>query len=173
MAPPRLVSWCLFLLRLHISGGFLVPALHSLSSLGATDVAIRPARNSAEADGGTTASLPAGDDSAASGPGRSSGLTTFQEFVERRNLDAQRVVLDLRPGMDFRRRHLQGSTSIPIDELAPRLLELPPPFGQPVSIVGNEEVRDSTGELRTARRVMPHCCVPLRVDYVPTLNGDI
>lgn len=131
--------------------GFFVPAFHSLPSLGAADVATRPATASAEAEhvSGTTASLPGGDDSAASsGPGNSLGLTAFQEFVERRKSAAHRVVLDLRPGEEFRRWHLKGSTSIPIDQLAPRLLELPPPFGQPVSIVGNEEVRAAAGELR-------------------------
>ncbi|CAN0581191.1 unnamed protein product, partial [Ectocarpus sp. 12 AP-2014] len=43
----------------------------------------------------------------------------------RRKSGSRRVVLDLRPRADFRREHLEGSTSIPIDELEPRLLELP------------------------------------------------
>lgn len=70
----------------------------------------------------------------------SSVLSEFQEFVERRRSDARRVVLDLRPAEEFRREHLEGSTSMPVDELESRLLELPPPFAQPVSIVGNHEV---------------------------------
>lgn len=151
-ASSRLVSWCLllFLVQLQMSRGFVVPALHSPPSLGAAkDVVIRPATASAEAEhaGGTTAaSFPGGDDSAPSGRGPSSlGLTAFQEFVERRKSAAPRVLLDLRPREEFRRRHLKGSTSIPADELAPRLLELPPPFGQPVGIVGNEEVRTFCG----------------------------
>ncbi|CAN0419369.1 unnamed protein product [Ectocarpus sp. 12 AP-2014] len=69
----------------------------------------------------------------------------FQEFVGRRKSGSRRVVLDLRPRADFRREHLEGSTSIPIDELEPRLLELPPPFAQPVNIVGSQQ------ELRMAR----------------------
>lgn len=156
----RLVlSSCLLLLQLQVCRGFLVPALSSPPTLGAADIAIRPARVSveeAEHVGGTTASSSGHDDSAVSGPGPPLVLTAFQEFVERRKSGAQRVVLDLRPGEDFRWRHLQGSTSIPIDELAPRLLELPPPFGQPVSIVGTEEVRAFCGEscVHAAGRVM-------------------
>ncbi|CAB1121311.1 unnamed protein product [Ectocarpus sp. CCAP 1310/34] len=69
----------------------------------------------------------------------------FQEYVGRRKSGSRRVVLDLRPRADFRREHLEGSTSIPIDELEPRLLELPPPFAQPVNIVGSQQ------ELRMAR----------------------
>lgn len=36
--------------------------------------------------------------------------------------------------------HPVGATSIPVDELELRLLELPPPFALPVNIMGNEEV---------------------------------
>lgn len=64
----------------------------------------------------------------------------FQEFLGRRKSGSCRVVLDLRPRADFRREHLEGSTSIPVDELEPRLLELPPPFAQPVNIAGSRQV---------------------------------
>lgn len=67
-------------------------------------------------------------------------LSEFQEFVKRRQSGAAAVLLDLRPSYDFCRGHFVGATSIPADELEPRLLELPPPFGEPVSIVGNEKV---------------------------------
>lgn len=80
----------------------------------------------------------------------SSVRSEFQEFVERRKSGARRVMLDLRPAEDFRREHLKGSTSIPVDELEPRLLELPPPFAQPVSIVGNQEVRAQHVELMSS-----------------------
>lgn len=153
----RLMYWCLFLLQLQKSRGFLIPAPHSLPSFGAADVAIRPATASAEAElvcGIPTTPRLSGDDSAVSDPGPSLGLSAFQEFAERRKSGAHRVVLDLRPRVEFRLRHLKDSTSIPIDELPLRLLELPPPFAQPVSIVGNEEVRICAEELRTVRRVV-------------------
>lgn len=67
-------------------------------------------------------------------------LTEFQKFVKRPRSRATNVVIDLRPPADFCREHLVGATSIPANELEPRLLELPPPFAQPMSIVGNEEV---------------------------------
>lgn len=67
--------------------------------------------------------------------------TDFGKFVKRRQAELGRVVVDLRPSSDFRREHFVGATSIPADELEARLLELPPPFAQPLSIVGNEEVR--------------------------------
>lgn len=66
--------------------------------------------------------------------------TRFQRFVQYRKSHARRVVLDVRPTADFRVEHVVGSTSIPVDELRPRLLELPPPFDDAVSIVGNDEV---------------------------------
>ncbi|CAM9411663.1 unnamed protein product [Scytosiphon promiscuus] len=78
-------------------------------------------------------------------------LSEFQEFVERRRAGARKVVLDLRSSKDFRREHLEGSTSIPVDELEARLLELPPPFAQPVSIVGNQEERRAAGEFLTKK----------------------
>lgn len=139
-----IMSWCLFQLQLHMTRGFLAPAPHSLASLGAVDVATRATTVSTEAKRvpGAAVSSCGGDPA---GPGRSLSLASsaFQEFVERRKSGARRVVLDLRPGVEFRQRHLEGSTSIPVDELARRLLELPPPFGEPISIVGNDEVRDS------------------------------
>ncbi|CAN0343753.1 unnamed protein product, partial [Hapterophycus canaliculatus] len=90
---------------------------------------------------------------AGAGAGRASSsvLSEFQEFVERRKSGARRVFLDLRPAEDFRREHLEGSTSIPIDELEPRLLELPPPFAQPVSIVGNQQGRRLAREFLTKK----------------------
>lgn len=67
--------------------------------------------------------------------------TEFVKFVKRRKAAQGSVVLDLRPNTDFdRREHFVGATSIPADELAARLLELPPPFVQPLSIKGNDEV---------------------------------
>lgn len=139
----QLVFWCVLLLQLQACRGFFVPAPPSSPPpLGAADATVWPATASADAEnvsGTTTAGSPI-DDSVAFGPGTSSVSTAFQEFVERRKSGGHRVVLDLRPRVEFCRRHLQGSTSIPVDELAPRLLELPPPFGEPVSIVGSEEV---------------------------------
>eukprot|EP00752_Nemacystus_decipiens_P016445 g14701.t1 len=152
-ASSKLVSWCLLLLQLQASRGFLVPALQSSPSLDAADFSIRPATASAEAEhtSGNT-SLPGDDNPAAScAPGLSVGSTPFQKFVERRRSAAHRVVLDLRPAEEFRRRHLKGSTSIPVDELATRLLELPPPFGQPLSIVGNEEDRRAADDFLTQK----------------------
>lgn len=71
----------------------------------------------------------------------------FGKFVKRRQAELGRVVVDLRPSSDFQREHFVGATSIPAGELEARLLELPPPFGQPLIIVGNEEVRASWLEL--------------------------
>lgn len=151
-ASSRLLSWCLFLLRLQMSLGFLVPAPRSPVSARVVDAATRPATASAEAGHcSDTAALLSADESAISVTRCSVALSEgYLEFVERRKAGARRVVLDLRPGAKFRKRHIEGSTSIPIDELEPRLLELPPPFGQPVSIVGNEEVRISE-ELRDSK----------------------
>ncbi|CAM9310210.1 unnamed protein product [Discosporangium mesarthrocarpum] len=72
------------------------------------------------------------------GPGATSiEVTEFQVFMK--NREQVLPVLDLRQVDAFASGHLIGSTSIPIDELLPRLLELPPPFGLPVSTVGNAE----------------------------------
>lgn len=69
--------------------------------------------------------------------------TDFGKFVKRRQDGLGRVVVDLRPSSDFHREHFVGATSIPAGELESRLLELPPPFAEPLNIVGNEEVRAS------------------------------
>lgn len=68
--------------------------------------------------------------------------TEFRQFLERRREERarHRVVLDLRPGEDFRKEHLVGATSMPLPELEARMLELPPPYSVPVSIVGGDEV---------------------------------
>eukprot|EP00903_Cladosiphon_okamuranus_P009320 g8890.t2 len=173
------VSSCLFLLlQVPASRGFLVPALSSSPpTLGAADIAIRPAtavsaEDEAEHVHGTTASLSGHDDGAGSDPSPPLVLTAFQEFVERRRSGAQkRVVLDLRPPEEFRRRHLRGSTSIPIDELAPRLLELPPPFGQPVIIVGSEEDRRTAGKFLTQKGWQIDARIG--VDLVPVAGGSL
>lgn len=67
--------------------------------------------------------------------------TDFGKFVKRQQTELGRVVVDLRASADFHREHFVGATSIPAAELEARLLELPPPFAHPLSIVGNEEVR--------------------------------
>lgn len=66
--------------------------------------------------------------------------TDFQCFVRHRKSITSEVVLDLRSKSDFRTKHLLGSTSIPVDDLEPKLLELPPPFDGPVSLLGKQEV---------------------------------
>lgn len=68
--------------------------------------------------------------------------TEFQCFLgrQREGRANEHVVLDLRPIADFQREHLVGATSIPAVELEARMLELPPPFGCPVSVVGSDEV---------------------------------
>lgn len=70
-----------------------------------------------------------------------SATTEFQDFVLGRNVDVRRVVVDLRSREDFDRKHLVGATSIPADELEARLLELPPPFGEAISLAGDDKAR--------------------------------
>lgn len=147
----RLLSWCFWL---QTSCGFLFPATPSATRPPPFATSIPPiasaavaSKTDAEAGAGAVSGNTASktdDDSVAprtAVPAAAGVSSEFQDFVELRNSVTRRVVLDLRPGVDFRRRHLEGSTSIPMDELEPRLLELPPPFAQPVSIVGREEVR--------------------------------
>lgn len=102
------------------------------SPVTSTLLAPRTAEAEARCRGGT-------DDVARSAAGPN--LTEFQKFVKQRKSRGSRAILDLRPRADFFREHLVGATSIPVVELEPRLLELPPPFAQPVSIMGSKEVR--------------------------------
>ncbi|CBJ48498.1 Tellurite resistance methyltransferase, TehB, core [Ectocarpus siliculosus] len=156
---------CCFVVPPHPSGG--IPSIETSNSIRplpttATSytTVVAASRAGAEATSCTTAIVAgtAADDSiksqtrttpcagaAGASPDPFATRSEFQEFVGRRKSGSRRVVLDLRPRADFRREHLEGSTSIPVDELEPRLLELPPPFAQPVNIVGSQQ------ELRTAR----------------------
>lgn len=52
-----------------------------------------------------------------------------------RKTDREKVVLDVRNEEAFRRGHLPQSTWIPAAELETRLLELPPPFEDPLTLV--------------------------------------
>lgn len=76
--------------------------------------------------------------------GVASSPSAFRTFIGRRKSRADEVVLDLRSKPDFDVEHLVGSTSMPVDELRPRLLELPPPFDDSVSIVGGDEVGEGS-----------------------------
>lgn len=155
----RLLSWGCWLLLLPTSYGFLFPATLSTTRSPPLATSIPPSASTApgvasgtEAEAGArtlsgTTGTETDDDSAVTVTRATAvvsaapGSSEFQEFVERRKAGTRKVVLDLRPVEDFRRRHLEGSTSIPMAELEHRLLELPPPFAQPVSIVGSEAVR--------------------------------
>ena len=53
--------------------------------------------------------------------------------------DEPPVVVDLRPRAEFRACHLQGSASVPADELSALLYTLPPPAEWPVTLLGTRE----------------------------------
>ena len=53
--------------------------------------------------------------------------------------DEPAVVVDLRPRAEFRACHLEGSASVPSDELSALLYTLPPPAEWPVSLLGTRE----------------------------------
>lgn len=158
----RLLSGCFLslfllqlLLQLHACGGFLIPAPANAAARRGQPpptALVTPPAAAAAASTTTSGTTPANSSSDGGGSARARQAlpspaapppvqSDFQEFVEQRQRGARRVVVDLRPEAEFCRRHLKWSTSIPIDELEARLLELPPPFAQPVSIVGNREVR--------------------------------
>lgn len=99
-----------------------------------------PAAAAQTSGAASTAELGEKDTIPANGVSTASSLTDFQEFVQRRESRVRKVLLDLRPWREFCMGHPVGATSIPVDELELRLLELPPPFALPVNIMGNEEV---------------------------------
>lgn len=99
-----------------------------------------PAAAAQTSGAASTAELGEKDTIPANGVTTASSLTDFQEFVRRRESRVRKVLLDLRPWREFCMGHPVGATSIPVDELELRLLELPPPFALPVNIMGNEEV---------------------------------
>ena len=111
------------------------PPLPATSPVTSTSAVAPPASRIETGDGG-------GDGIAGVAPrAERPSSKDFGKFVERRQAELGRVVIDLRPSSEFQREHFVGATSIPAGELEARLLELPPPFAQPLSIVGDEEVR--------------------------------
>lgn len=46
------------------------------------------------------------------------------------------ILVDLRPQQEFVQRHLIGSSSVPVDHIAERMYELPPPGEWPLTLLG-------------------------------------
>ena len=74
-------------------------------------------------------------------------------FLYRQTEDFHRcshvALLDVRSRTDFESGHLLHSTSIPLDELSQRLYELPPPFEEPIGLLGSD-----TKQLEEARKIL-------------------
>lgn len=71
-----------------------------------------------------------------------SALAALQLQASRRTFtppDEPPVLLDLRPREDYADCHLEGSSSLPLAELAKELFTLPPPGEWPMTLVGSRE----------------------------------
>ncbi|CAM9672145.1 unnamed protein product [Phaeothamnion confervicola] len=81
-----------------------------------------------------------------------SDASEFEAFQEQRRFSFDNpVVVDLRPTESFLLCHWRGAVGIPAEDLVSRLLELPPPFENPIALVGSVEDVEKSSKILVER----------------------